>query len=263
MKKYITILALPFLMSGCKTMKTDSIQTKSNNNIMSANEPSFSNLKYLEEITGDQALKFAHDNNKISDQRLKTDPRFQTTYDDIFKILSAQDKLPNFYIMAGEIYNLWQDDVHAKGLFRKSTIPSFNTGKPSWTTILDVDKLAEDEKIGWVFRGIQCLEPDYEHCLVSMSDGGKDAGVLREFNLKTKTFVDGGFAVAESKSHATWLDKDTILVGDATNPKTLTNSGYPSQIKLLKRGQKLEIAEVIFSCNPNFFFLRSEFFLDR
>lgn len=215
-----------------------------------ADEFGLNHLKYLEDVTGEKAIKFAEDNNKITDQRLKTDPRYQQTYDDVFKILSAKDKLPNFYIMAGEVYSLWQDDIHVKGIFRKSTISSFNTGNPEWMTILDVDQLAAKENKNWVFKGIHCLQPAYTHCLVSLSDGGKDAIVLREFNLKTLEFITDGFLIPESKSHATWLDENSLLVGDATNPKTLTASGYPAQIKLLKRGQSLEKAPVMFTCSP-------------
>jgi prolyl oligopeptidase len=207
-------------------------------------------LNYLEEVTGDKALQFAKENNKISEERLKTDPRFQPTYNDIFKILSAKDKLPNFYIMHGEIFNLWQDDVHVNGIFRKSTISSFNSGHPEWQTVLDIDELSTKEGKNWVFKGIQCLEPEYSNCLVSLSDGGRDATVLREFNLKTKEFVVNGFFIPESKTHAAWLDENTILVGDGTNPKKLTESGYPSQIKILKRGEDLAKAQVMFTCRP-------------
>ncbi|MGZ3692523.1 MAG: hypothetical protein ACXVAX_13525, partial [Pseudobdellovibrio sp.] len=211
----------------------------------------FPNLKYLENVTGPEALKFAEDHNKISNGRLKSDPRYSKTFDDIYQILSAKDKLPGFYLMNNEIYSFWQDDVHAKGLLRKTSVHSLNTGHPEWEVILDVDQLAQNENKNWVYKGILCLEPDYELCLLSLSDGGKDAVTLREFNLKTKSFVADGFYIPESKSNATWYDKDTLLVGDGTDNTTLTSSGYPSQVKLLHRGDSLDKAPVIFTCNRN------------
>lgn len=212
----------------------------------------FSHLDYLEQVDGKEALDFAHKNNKLSDERLKTDKRYKKTYSDIFKILSAKDKLPSFYQMNGEIYNFWQDNKHKRGLFRKTSIKSFNSGKPRWNIVLDIDKLAQIEQANWVYKGISCLQPNYEFCLVKLSDGGKDAIVTREFNLKNKKFVDGGFYIPESKSSATWIDENTIAIGDATDSSTLTSSGYPSQIKILRRGQKLSAAKVIFSCEKNF-----------
>jgi prolyl oligopeptidase len=250
MKYHNYLPALFLILSGCKSMKTNEPMTITPSIPKTQAELEIDHLKYLEDVTGEKALQFAKENNNISDQRLKSDPRYQTTYDEIFKIVSAKDKLPNFYIMNGEIYNLWQDDVHVNGIFRKTSINSFNSGLPHWETVLDIDQLASAEGKNWIFKGIQCLEPGYLRCLVSLSDGGKDAVVLREFNLKEKSFAKDGFFIPESKSHATWYDDNTILVGDATNPRTLTSSGYPSQIKILKRGQTLDKAQVMFNCQP-------------
>lgn len=238
--KKLTFLLPCLLNLGCSSM------TKPITNLK---DQPFAHLDYLENVEGSEALAFAKKNNGLSDARLKTDKRYQPTFEAILKIVSAKDKLPAFYIMNNEIYNFWQDNVHIKGILRKTSIPSFNTGKPEWKLVLDVDKLAEIEKENWVYKGIFCLDPDYTTCMVSLSRGGKDASTLREFNLKTGDFVTDGLAIPESKSAFAWLNKDTLLVGDATDPATLTSSGYPSQVKVLKRGQQLKNAEVIFKCD--------------
>lgn len=241
--KYLTLITLLLVILGCQTMK------KSNH--LNIDEHKLSNLDYLTEIEGSKALEFARVNNQISDQRLKTDKRYQTTYDEIFKIVSAKDKLPGFFVMQDTVYSFWQDDVHIKGILRKTTIESFNTGKPAWSVILDIDLLAKNENENWVYKGFNCLDPDYTLCLIHLSRGGKDAGIYREFNLKTNEFVENGFYLPESKSDVAWIDEDTILVGDATNSSTLTTSGYPSQIKVLKRGADINTAELIFKTNLN------------
>ena len=216
--------------------------------VLNLKDQPFAHLDYLENVEGTEALAFAKKNNGLSDLRLKTDKRYQIAYDAILKIVSAKDKLPAFYILNNEIYNFWQDNVHIKGILRKASIASFNTGKPEWKLVLDVDKLSEIEKENWVYKGLSCLEPDYESCIVSLSRGGKDATVLREFNLPTGKFVTDGFVIPESKSDMAWLDQNTILVGDATDSTSLTSSGYPSKLKVLKRSQALKDAEVIFDC---------------
>ena len=215
---------------------------------LSLKDQPFAHLDYLENVEGSEALAFAKKNNGLSDLRLKTDKRYQPTYDAILKIVSAKDKLPAFYIQNNEIYNFWQDNVHIKGILRKASIPSFNTGKPEWKLVLDVDQLAAAEKENWVYKGITCLEPEFKSCIISLSRGGKDATVLREFNLPTGKFVTDGFSIPESKSDVAWVDQNTIIVGDATDPASLTSSGYPSKLKVLKRGQQLKDAEVIFDC---------------
>ncbi len=216
----------------------------------SSKDQKLEHLDYLEIVEGAEALEFARKNNGISDARIKSDKRFQTTFDEILKIVTAKDKLPAFYLMHDEIYNFWQDNVHIKGILRKTSVKAFNSGAPTWETVLDIDQISKSEQENWVYKGINCLEPSFEICILQLSRGGKDAVVLREYNLKERQFVVGGFAITESKSAIAWLDQNTILVGDATNPATLTASGYPSEIKVLKRGERLSDAKVIFSCGP-------------
>jgi prolyl oligopeptidase len=237
----LIILFTLFISTGCQSMKKNTPNPK----------VKITDLDYLVEVEGHKALAFAKKNNASTDARLKTDERFKTAYNDIFKIVSAKDKLPIFFIINDEIYNFWQDDIHVKGILRKSSVVTFNSGKPVWKTILDVDLLAKTENENWVYKNINCLDPNYELCLVSLSRGGKDAVVIREFNLKTLTFVENGFFIAESKSSAAWLNADTLFVSDGADVTTLTTSGYPSRIKVLKRGVKIKDAPVIFEASKN------------
>lgn len=223
-------------------MKTQSTETPST---------TLNHLDYLEQVEGENALAFAKKNNAISDARLKTDGRYKKTYNEILKIVSAKDKLPLFYILNDEIFNFWQDATHVKGILRKTSAASFNTGKPNWKTVLDIDALSKNEKENWVYKGITCLEPSSNYCMVRLSRGGKDASVFREFDLQSQQFVKNGFYIPESKSRVEWFSKDILLVGDATDPSTLTNSGYPSQIKFLNRGSSLANSKIIFKCNSD------------
>uniref|UniRef100_UPI0028AA7434 prolyl oligopeptidase family serine peptidase n=1 Tax=Brevundimonas sp. TaxID=1871086 RepID=UPI0028AA7434 len=91
----------------------------------------------------------------------------------------------------------------------------------------------------WVFKGADCLAPDETRCLISLSDGGKDAVVVREFDLTAKRFVDDGFRLPEGKHRIEWLDRDTLLVATDFGAGTMTESGYPFIVKTLKRGQTL------------------------
>jgi prolyl oligopeptidase len=62
-------------------------------------------------------------------------------------------------------------------------------GSEDWELVLDLDKLAEGEDEDWVWKGAQCLRPEYRRCLLNLSRGGADAVVVREFDVETKTFV--------------------------------------------------------------------------
>jgi prolyl oligopeptidase len=115
-----------------------------------------------------------------------------------------------------------------------------------WETVLDLDALAAAEKENWVWHGATVLEPEDRVCLVSLSRGGADADVVREFDLKTKAFVPGGFSLPEAKSRVAWRDADSLFVATDFGPGTLTTSGYPRTVREWRRGTLLAEAVAVF-----------------
>jgi prolyl oligopeptidase len=201
---------------------------------------------WLEEIEGERALAWARKENERSLGELQADPRYKKFEAQALEILQAKDRIPFVSILPTGLYNFWQDESHVRGLWRRTTLASYRTAEPQWETVLDVDALAAAEKANWVFQGYDCLPPEQTRCLVSLSNGGKDANIVREFDLRAKRFVEGGFQLPEGKQSASWLDSDTIVVAREWGEGTMTKSGYPFVAKLLKRGQKLEEAREIF-----------------
>lgn len=194
---------------------------------------------YLEEVLGDNALNEVKAWNKRSLDRLMADPRFNAMEAEALEILQSKDKIPYVSYRGGEVHNFWQDATHVRGVWRKSTLESYLSGDTKWEIVLDFDKLSKDEDKNWVYKGNSCLAPDYELCIVNLSDGGKDAVVRREFNTKTKFFVEDGFVTEESKGTMSWLDKDHMVIGVDFGDGTMTDSGYPMVGKLWKRGTPL------------------------
>ena len=80
-------------------------------------------------------------------------------------------------------------------------------------------------------RACSCLPPDERCCLVCLSDGGRDANVVREFDLRERRFVEGGFALPEGKQNVTWEDANTILV------VARLGAGDDDRLRLSVRGQ--------------------------
>lgn len=197
---------------------------------------------WLEEIEGERALAFAREQSDITLQRLKADPRFAKIEKEISDVLLAKDRLPYVSLRGGFLYNFWQDDKHVRGVWRRTTFESYASRSPQWEVLIDVDALAKAENENWVWSSANCLPPKYERCLIHLSRGGKDAKVVREFDLKTKKFVDNGFNLPEAKSRIYWADENTVFVATDFGPGTLTDSGYPMIVKLWRRGQKLEDA---------------------
>lgn len=200
---------------------------------------------WLEDVEGDKALTWVRDQNKRSLAVLQEDP-YQALYEDALSILTSDARIPYGQIRNDVVYNFWQDETHKRGLWRRASVASYRTGAPAWETVIDFDQLARDEDRNWIRGAIACLSPEYRHCMVELSDGGKDAGIWREFDTKTKTFVDGGFFIPEAKSSVEWFDKDMLIVGADTGPGSLTESGYARTLRAWSRGSSLSEAPLIF-----------------
>jgi prolyl oligopeptidase len=208
--------------------------------------PSDDPFIWLEEMHGERALAWARAENARTLGDLQSDPRYQANYDRALQIVQARDRIPAVSMRPDGLYNFWQDGEHVQGILRRTSLESYRTDTPSWETVLDIDALARAEGKTWVYQGMQCLPPEERYCLVSLSDGGRDANVVREFDLRERRFVEGGFSLPEGKQDVTWEDADTILVGREWGPGTMTQSGYPFVIKRLRRGQSLSEAQEVF-----------------
>jgi prolyl oligopeptidase len=193
----------------------------------------------LEQVDGAEAMAFVAEENRKSLAILTGDPRYETFRAEAQAILTATDRIPGPSFLGDGIGNFWQDASNPKGVWRRTTLASYRTATPQWETLLDIDALSKAEGRDWVFKGADCLAPDETRCLINLSDGGKDAVVVREFDLTTKQFVDAGFNLPEGKHRIEWLDRDTLLVATDFGAGTMTESGYPFIVKTLKRGQTL------------------------
>ena len=202
---------------------------------------------WMEEIEGARALDWARAENARSLPRLQKDPRYAGLYEQARAIATAPDRIPGVAFAGGDrLRDFWQDATHVRGLWRETDLAGYRSGAPAWRTILDVDALAKAEGANWVFAGADCLEPDARLCLVSLSDGGKDAVTVREFDAREGRFVEAGFRLPEGKHRFDWIDRDTLLVVTALSPSESTVSGYPFIARLLKRGQTLAQAREVF-----------------
>lgn len=205
---------------------------------------------WLEDVSGDRALAWVHDQNARTKARLEGDPRYTRFRDQALAILTAQDRLALPRFRAGGVDNFWQDATHVRGIWRHASLAEYRRASPRWQTILDIDALARTEGRNWIFKGAACLPPARRICLVSLSDGGKDAVTVREFDTQAKAFVANGFTLPEGKHRFDWVDADTLAIatdfGTDASGVTLTESGYPFVLKLLKRGETLAQAHEVF-----------------
>jgi prolyl oligopeptidase len=201
---------------------------------------------WLEDVEGEAALAWARERNAKTLPVLESRPEYQPIYDKTLAILDSKEKIPTPSLFGTAVYNLWKDPRNPRGLWRRTTLASFRTPAPAWETVLDIDALAKAEDKPWDFKGADCLPPGYRRCLVSLSRGGADATVVREFDTVTKAFLPDGFTLPEAKSSVSWRDENTLWVGTDFGPGSLTTSGYPRIVKLWTRGTPLSEARTVF-----------------
>ena len=205
---------------------------------------------WLEELDSPRALEWVRAQNARSLAELEGDPRYPELHRAALAVATAEDRIPYPQFLGRMLVNFWQDETHIRGLWRRTTLDSFASAAPRWETLLDLDALAAAERRNWVFQGAICLPPDGRRCLLALSDGGKDAVEMREFDLDKAEFVADGFGLPEGKQSALWLDPDTLLLAREWGPGTMTPAGYPFILKRLRRGAPLGDADELFRGAP-------------
>ncbi len=201
---------------------------------------------WLEEVDGDRPMAFVSEQNQKTFDHLSQSEYYQEAYDKYLEIANATDRIIYPSIRGEYIYNFWRDKDHVRGIWRRTPKEAYMKGELDWEVLLDLDKLSEEDGVKWVYKGASALYPDYNRFLVSLSKGGGDATIYREFDADRKEFIADGFYLPESKGGAGYLDENTLIVSTDFGANTMTTSGYPRQVKLWKRGTPLSEAELIF-----------------
>jgi prolyl oligopeptidase len=201
---------------------------------------------WMEDIHGDRPMAWVKSENDRTQAALEKSPRFATLQAEALKVLDSPDRIAYPEYHAGYIYNRWQDGEHVRGILRRTSLEDYLKPEPKWETVLDYDALGKAEHQSWVGHGFDCLEPNEELCMAALSVGGEDAATMREYNMKSGVFVEGGFTLHSGKQRLAWLDSDTVLIGRDWGPGTMSEAGYPITVREWKRGTPLESSKEVF-----------------
>lgn len=202
-------------------------------------------FQWLEDIYGDEQLSWVAEQNARTDDMLLSGD-YERLERGVLEVLDSNDRIPMVTKRGDFYYNFWRDEEHPRGIWRRTTWDSYQSAEPDWEVLLDVDSLARQEGTEWVFAGASLLRPDYTRALISLSPDGGDAKAVREFDVESRSFVDGGFNLPSAKTSVSWVDRDTIYVGTDFGPGSMTTSSYPRTNRRLRRGQSLAEAELVF-----------------
>ena len=200
--------------------------------------------RWLEDVEAQRSLDWVRARN--AENPLAKDPGFEKLRGELLTILDSDARIPYVNKIGAYYYNFWRDKTNPQGVWRRTTMAEFRKDQPKWDVLLDIDALGKAEGVNWVWGGADCLRPAYDRCLVSLSRGGADATVTREFDISDRAFVKDGFQRSEAKGDLGWIDSNTVYVGTDFGPGSMTSSGYPRIAKQWQRGTPLSDAKVVF-----------------
>jgi prolyl oligopeptidase len=205
---------------------------------------------WLEDIRGTRSMDWVKQENAVTTKQFVDNAEFVKTRDSILEVLDSDARIPYINRMGDELYNFWRDQAHPRGVWRRTTLAEYRKAEPKWDVLLDIDALNKAEDKRWVFKGVQCLKPAFERCLISLSPDGGDAIAVREFSIPHKAFVKDGFDLPVAKSQVGWIDENTLYVGTDFGPGSMTESSYPRIVKQWKRGTPLSAATTVYEGKP-------------
>jgi prolyl oligopeptidase len=205
---------------------------------------------WLEDVEGEQSMEWVKGHNARTQHGFDSDG-LRDTAARTCAAFDSTDRIVPVVQRGDHFYNVWKDAEHPRGLWRRTTPSSYRSGEPEWETLLDIDALGAEEGVNWVWHGSTWDTGTSTRCLIALSRGGADADVVREFDLPTKSFVADGFELPESKGGAVWLDENTLLIDRDFGPGTMSDAGYPLQLRLWRRGEPLAETPIVLENVPS------------
>lgn len=187
---------------------------------------------------------------------------FQNLKNDITATLRDERQIPFCQEHQAKMYHFYQSAEFPKGVYRVCSAASYRAGIPDWQilfSVADFDGILSDDVY---LDGVSHYVEQPNRVLLSLSVGGGDAAYTLEFDLNSGSLVEGGFHFPAAKSHIAWRDENSVWVCPAWDERQLTESGYPRQVWLMKRGQSFEEALPVLQIEPDGMMVNAWRYLD-
>ena len=169
---------------------------------------------WLEQLQSKRSLDWVSAHSAGTLAELTRDERYPVLYADIKRVLDSRATIDYPQIIGERLYNLRQDAVHPRGLWRRAKWDAYLRGDQQWEPVLDLDSLSLADGIAWTFAGATCLEPDNRICLLELGRNGSDSTTVRALDLETRRFGKVETNLPEPKARISRLARSE-LPGDA------------------------------------------------
>lgn len=211
--------------------------------------PGLDSLTWLETPKDEPALQWAHEQTQRSREELAHSPSYAPILAALRSTLQASAPIPEVALLGTHAARFARGAANPHGLLQVADRTS-SGGVGEWRTVLDVGQLRNREgkpyELQWFAVKDACLPPAYERCLLRLSPGGSDEVELREFDLRSGHFVDGGFRAPAARTFVVWLDADRLLIAHTLFDSPRTAAGWGAVARIWRRGQPLEKARKVF-----------------
>ncbi|WP_297574438.1 prolyl oligopeptidase family protein [uncultured Deefgea sp.] len=191
----------------------------------------------------DQAQSWIAAQNQRCRAAIDADPRFTVMTEQILQLSQSQQQIPYFAQHGDWLYHFYQGSTQPRGVYRRTTLASYQSADPQWHIVFDLDQLAAHEGVEWQLAGISHCILQANLCLISLSISGSDGHVCREYDVEQQGFVANGFQLPFGKNVIHWRDANSVFVAPAWDESQLTQAGLPCEVWLLQRGQAWDDAD--------------------
>lgn len=198
-----------------------------------------------------RSLQWVEQQNRKTLLKIQSDKRYASIFKLVKEAYKTNSDFPFPVPIQNFNYHFLVSPDHPRGIWRRASQRSFDRGYPQWELILDLDLLSKEEGKHWKWTGADCLHPEYEKCLIQLSEDGQETFVIREYNLKEKKFVSDGFQIPQGKTFAVWKNSDQLLVSGDFGEGTLNSLGEPLEVRLWERGTPISQAKTIYRADKS------------
>lgn len=200
--------------------------------------------QWLENTSLDRAMTYVNAENRRT-QRTFEGPLFE----EFCNTLRARQDCETFATpsFGSRVFVLTRSTQHPKGRLSFCAIDDYlkSPNNPPFEHVLDLDKLCQEEGRDWIFVNAYHTGKMDSRCLVSLSYGGTDKVCTREFDLKSKKFLDDGFTSIGKTSQTYLGPNNAILYAAEYAAEHLSSAGYPLKIRYWDRTKPLAQADTI------------------
>lgn len=181
---------------------------------------------WLENLDGKESMSWVLESNRKTDYVLERSREYNKAESDLESLFSNNDYLPQKMFVRGEYLYSFK-----KGNWQRILKRKYSNGIRRWRTLFSVEEISNRDRTEYEFKSVNCQDVRIgDRCLVNFSVKGKDAVVVKEFDLKRRRFLLHGFSLPEGRTETTWVNHDTIFL-----TTSLIKDG--GTLRLWKRGQ--------------------------